>query len=423
MRVVTSSGVRARAVCGSLALVGALALLGTTIPAGADTAPPSETTPPTPAVVTDDGPPATTPAFVLDAQTEQLSERIGTAERDRIELTARDGQLRSARATRATDVFVAAARVAEVTVALQQAATELADAEDHVRRLVVATYKHHGASKLVDLLLTAPDVRSFGFGAEMLQRADDAQLRTAADARTRRDALDLLLREATARRGAAESKLAETDGQIAETTAGLERAAAAIRSASDALEQHLPGVPLPGTAILGEQQLTAAQLLAWYRSTGAVANVEVGIDELIDDYLTEGAAEHVRGDIAFLQSIVETGYFSFPGGGQVGTGDHNFAGIGACDSCSHGDRFASALEGIRAQVQLLRFYADPTVTERQLTHPAVRDLDRLGVKGCCPTWYSLTGTWATAPTYGSVILELYQQVLDHAAVNPAPPGS
>ena len=63
------------------------------------------------------------------------------------------------------------------------------------------------------------------------------------------------------------------------------------------------------------------------------------------------------------------------------------------------------------------------MTERRLAHPAVRDLDRLGVKGCCPTWYSLTGTWATAPTYGPVILALYRQVLDHASVNTVPPGS
>jgi hypothetical protein len=414
MRPVTDSRVRARAVRGSLAVVGVLALLGTTVPAAAD---------PAPAADTGSAPLATAPPFALDAKTEQLSERIGAAERDRIELTARDGQLRTERATRASDLNLAANQVAQVTAGLQQAVTELAAAEDHLRRLVVAAYKHHGASKLVDLLLTASSARSFGFGAEMLERADDAQQRNADEARIRRDALDVRLRDATARRDTAQGKLAETDGRLAETTAGLERAAATIRSASAALEQHLPEVPLPGTAILGEQQLTAAQLLAWYRSTGSVANVGVSIEELVDNYLTEGAAEHVRGDVAFVQSIVESGYFSFPDGGQVGGGDHNFAGIGACDSCTHGDRFASALQGVRAQIQLLRFYADPTMTVRRLAHPAVRDLDRLGVKGCCPTWYSLTGTWATAPTYGPVILGLYQQVLDHAAVNPLPPGS
>ena len=40
--------------------------------------------------------------------------------------------------------------------------------------------------------------------------------------------------------------------------------------------------------------------------------------------------------VAFAQSILETGYFSFPGGGQLVPSDNNFAGIGACDSCAAG---------------------------------------------------------------------------------------
>ena len=419
MRFVAGSRVGARAVRASLAVVGVLALLGTAIPAAADPPAPPSPAPP-PAAETGSAPPATAPPFVLDTETERLSEQIGAAERDRIELTVRDVQLRTERATQASGLSLGATQVAQVTADLQQAVSERATAQDHVRRLVVASYKHHGASKLVELMLSAPNARSFGFGAEMLKRADDAQQRNAEEARLRRDELVLRLRDATARLDAVQNKLAETDERLVETTADLERADATIRSASAALEQHLPGVPLAGTAILGEQQLTAAQLLAWYRSTGSVANVGVSIEELVDDYLTEGAAEHVRGDVAFIQSIVETGYFSFPGGGQVGSADHNFAGIGACDSCAHGDHFASVLEGVRAQIQLLRFYADSTMTVARLAHPAVRDLDHLGVRGCCPTWYSLTGTWATAPTYGPVILTLYQQVLQHSVANPVP---
>ena len=163
---------------------------------------------------------------MLDAETEQLSERIGTAERDRIELTDRDGQLRTERATQASALNLAATQVAQITADLQQAVTELAAAEDHLRRLVVATYKHHGASKLVDLLLTAPSARSYGFGAEMLERADDAQQHNAREARIRRDELDLRLRDTTARLDAAQGKLAETDRRLADTTADLERAAA-----------------------------------------------------------------------------------------------------------------------------------------------------------------------------------------------------
>ena len=46
-------------------------------------------------------------------------------------------------------------------------------------------------------------------------------------------------------------------------------------------------------------------------------------------YLEEGQAEGVRGDIAFMQSIIETGWFSF--GGRVPPEANNFSGLGATD--------------------------------------------------------------------------------------------
>jgi hypothetical protein len=42
------------------------------------------------------------------------------------------------------------------------------------------------------------------------------------------------------------------------------------------------------------------------------------------------------GHIAFAQSIIETGFFTFPTGGHLLGTDDNFAGIGACDRYAHG---------------------------------------------------------------------------------------
>ena len=75
-------------------------------------------------------------------------------------------------------------------------------------------------------------------------------------------------------------------------------------------------------------------------------------------FVDEGNRYLVRGDIAFAQSIVETGWFNFPDYGIVKPQNNNFAGIGACDSCGNGFQFGSALSGVRAQIQLLRNYAD-----------------------------------------------------------------
>jgi hypothetical protein len=407
MRGVWDPRVRAR--ISSALLVVILAVLGmisVSMPASADPAPAAASAPPS------------VPA--LDETTKQLSDRIGVAERNMLELTERANELQGERVARASDVAAADAQVAGVTVARQQAVADFGAAETHVRELAVAAYKHNGASTMLDLMLSASNARSFGFGTEMVRRADVGEQRAADEARARRDDLSARLGDATDLRAEADANLASVASQFADTNAGLEQAITTIGNASDTLERHLPEVPHPGEAILGVSHLAAPQLLAWYQSTGSVPHVNVSISELIDDYLAEGAAEHVRGDIAFLQSIVETGYFSFPGSGQVGTPDNNFAGIGACDTCTHGDRFTDTREGVRAQIQLLHFYADPTMTQRRLAHPAIQELDHLGVKGCCATWYSLTGKWATAPTYGPVILALYQKVLDYTADHSVP---
>ena len=77
-------------------------------------------------------------------------------------------------------------------------------------------------------------------------------------------------------------------------------------------------------------------------------------------YLEEGQAEGVRGDIAFVQSIIETGWFSF--GGRVPPDANNFSGLGATDGTSSYATFADARTGVRAQIQHLRAYADATAT-------------------------------------------------------------
>ena len=81
--------------------------------------------------------------------------------------------------------------------------------------------------------------------------------------------------------------------------------------------------------------MSAADLASWYRATDATPNLsnELTIDGLAQLFIEEGAAESVRGDIAFAQAYLETGGFDFPSNGQVSADDNNFAGLGACDSC------------------------------------------------------------------------------------------
>jgi hypothetical protein len=156
--------------------------------------------------------------------------------------------------------------------------------------------------------------------------------------------------------------------------------------------------------ILGPSVMSGPELATWFASTHRHANITVPMAQLAADYARAGQETGVRADVAFAQSVVETGFFSFPAYGQLTPKDNNFAGIGACDSCAHGWTFPEALTGVTAQMQLLDAYASPNPVPTNL-------IGDVGVGGCCPTWMALAGTWASSPVYGISIMTIYQQML------------
>lgn len=205
--------------------------------------------------------------------------------------------------------------------------------------------------------------------------------------------------------------LASAQSAAAAATASLTAAVAALANP--------PGAPADGSpSIVGVAALTPAQMAGWYRSTGYEDLTSATIDQLAGWYISEGAAEGVRGDVAFAQSMVETAGFASADAVDA----NNYAGIGHCDSCGTGLPFPSPQLGVRAQIQLLHSFADGPLTSAQLANPlVVADLAPQSQpdKGCCQTWQSLTGKWATDPLYGHTILTVYQRMLAWALARPA----
>lgn len=278
-----------------------------------------------------------------------------------------------------------------------------------------------GATDALDRTRAIEMVRSGVAGAReqlLVQRDEAERLRRAVD--RRREALG---RESQALAGAegryaalaAEAtRLTDRASALAAEATGL-RVAAAVAQDQVVTLLEMAGSPGrraadPTLTIMGPSVLTAAQLTDWFMVHNAGRGDRQGIAELAGLFIDEGAAIGVRGDVAFVQAVLETGGFRF-------TGSHNYAGIGHCDSCPRGYAFGSAREGVRGQVQLLRAYADATVTPADLPGGPVSQLDvsQLGVKGCCVSWWGLTGVWATALHYGGSILGLYEAALLHAA--------
>lgn len=175
--------------------------------------------------------------------------------------------------------------------------------------------------------------------------------------------------------------------------------------------------------VMGRSEMTPGQIADFYSSTAIRHRLPEGLvmTDLARLYVEEGELAGVRGDIAFAQSMIETGSFTeFHG--------YNFSGIGVCDSCTGGYLFDAARDGVRAQMQLLRSYADPTSRAADLPVPlspvlygtdpvdSARRFDTFFLKGAAPVWNEMGGgNWATDPVYAGKVLRMYARMLAHAA--------
>ena len=221
-------------------------------------------------------------------------------------------------------------------------------------------------------------------------------------------AADVMLASARDKVTKDNTEIAHAHVRLTATVVGIQQFEAAATSAS--------------SPILGPSLLSAQQLADFVRASGFQPRITVPLDELAQDYITEGEAAGVRGDVAFAQSILETAWFTFPGGGQVLIHDNNFAGIGACDSCKHGFSFPTAQIGVRAQMQALRIYVDPDLKIDTLKDPLVMPkMLNLGFRGKVQTWWDLWGTWATGAFYGQRVYDIYERMATFAKTDPPHP--
>ena len=220
-----------------------------------------------------------------------------------------------------------------------------------------------------------------------------------------RDSTSRALAKANAHLADVKRTIADSTKQIAATLVGIEKFREAATSAS--------------SPILGPSFLAANQMAAYLDFIHAKPRITTSTLDLAQEYLDEGAKTGVRGDVAFAQSILETGGFANPGSAAT---DNNFAGIGWCDSCAHGFDFPTAQLGVRAQLQLLRIYVDPNFPDASYKDPILlKGTLSLGFRGKVQTWWDLWGTWATGALYGQRVYDIYEKMVAFAkAVPPLP---
>lgn len=166
--------------------------------------------------------------------------------------------------------------------------------------------------------------------------------------------------------------------------------------------------------IMGTSPVTAEQLVSYFKSAGvSYPSEELGeggadsIETFATMYCEEAAAEGVRPEVAFVQTMKETGWLQF--GGDVSVNQFNFAGLGTTGGGVPGNSYPDVRTGIRAQVQHLKAYA----TTEPLNQECVDERYEYVLKGCAPyvEWLGQkenpAGTgWATAEKYGYSIVSM-----------------
>lgn len=180
------------------------------------------------------------------------------------------------------------------------------------------------------------------------------------------------------------------------------------RAEADVMAAHYGMIG--GTLIEGKAKADAWQMQEYIKRVNP--NVPQSVIDMIPLYLSEGAVEGIRGDIAFAQSCLETGNFTFDGS-AVTLAQNNFCGLGVTLGRS-GESFDTPQHGIRAQIQHLKAYAN----EKELAGVKIDPRFDKVKRGCAPyvEWLGIQENpqgkgWASGADYGEKILTILSKVL------------
>ena len=173
------------------------------------------------------------------------------------------------------------------------------------------------------------------------------------------------------------------------------------------------------TKITGKSIANAEQMKQYIKNRNP--KISQNVIDIIPLYLSEGEAEGIRGDIAFAQSCLETGNFTFVGS-AVTLDQNNFCGMGVLRNGWKGNKFSTPQIGIRAQIQHLKAYANKEPLKQKCVDPRFEYVTR----GCIP-YIDILGIqenpkkqgWSAGKNYGPQILNILNNILKIKTISTA----
>lgn len=165
--------------------------------------------------------------------------------------------------------------------------------------------------------------------------------------------------------------------------------------------------------IMGKATVEADKMVAFVKTNNPNAQ---DLEEIAKAFISVGEKYGVRGDVAFVQSLIETGWFKFDGGTAVTPDQHNYCGLGVTSKGMKGNSFPTVVEGVTAQIQHLFAYAskDAIPSGETLLDPRFKYVTR----GIAPHWEDLSNRWAMNVDYGKHIMSLYDRLVSFEYVPP-----
>ncbi len=172
--------------------------------------------------------------------------------------------------------------------------------------------------------------------------------------------------------------------------------------------------------VMGSSDITIQDMVDYFNDSGEEYPSEdlseggaESIEAFCQMYIDEAAAEGVRPEVAFAQTMKETGFLQY--GGDAHIEQFNFAGLGTTGNGVPGNSYPDVRTGIRAQIQHLKAYA----TDDALNGTCVDDRYAYVKKGSAPyvQWLGQQENpeglgWATGENYGYDIVDMIKDMTD-----------
>ncbi len=172
--------------------------------------------------------------------------------------------------------------------------------------------------------------------------------------------------------------------------------------------------------IMGSSDITVQEMIDYFNASGREYPSEElseggadSIETFCQMYYDEATAEGVRPEVAFAQTMKETGFLQY--GGDASIEQFNFAGLGTTGNGVPGNSYPDVQTGIRAQIQHLKAYA----TSDALNQECVDDRYGYVKKGSAPyvQWLGQQENpeglgWATGDNYGYDIVGMIEDMME-----------